>query len=274
MIVSCREFEFRHDVRLNTLGAEELALAPLQWDQVLPVLTARNIDTDRWSDEVRAVLCTPQNLAIYLALLARDVPVPDFTSYQALLDRVIRERMEAVYGDQALQAAETNRRGKWPPKKSSPSLVPGFSDLPTELENLESAGILVSSQDGLRVFFRHQTLFDVLRARSFLRHGTSLAHYVVDQRLQSLFVRPTVWSTLNYLRASDTPTYRREFFRMWRDPALSTPSALPADRVFWVRSPDQPMKKRDGCSPSSKPPIRAREFFGPWQVTLLRGFRD
>ena len=219
VIVSCREFEFRHDLRLNTLWAQEVTLAPLQWDQVLPVLTARKIDTDRWSDEVRGVLCTPHNLAIYLALLARDVPVPDFTSYQALLDRVIRERMEAVYGDQALQAAE--RIAAEMATEEELSLARArFSDLPTELENLESAGILVSSEDGLRVFFRHQTLFDVLRARSFLRHGTSLAHYVVDHKLQSLFVRPTVWSTLNYLRASDTPTYRREFFRMWRDPAL------------------------------------------------------
>ena len=218
VIVSCREFEFRHDVRLNTLGADEVTLARLQWDQVLPVLSARKVDTDRWSDEVRAVLCTPHNLAIYLDLLVQDVPAPDFTSYQALLDRVIRERLELVHGDAALQAAE--RIAAEMAAEEELSLARArFSDLPTELENLESAGVLVSSEDGLRVSFRHQTLFDVLRARSFLRHGTSLAHYV-DQRLQSLFVRPTVWSTLNYLRASDTPTYRREFVRMWRDHAL------------------------------------------------------
>ena len=215
VIVSCREFEFRHDVRLNTLGADKVTLAPVQWDQVLPVLSARKVDTERWSEEVRAVLCTPHNLAIYLELLVRRVPVPDFTSYQALLDRVIRERLELVYGDVALQAAE--RIAAEMAAEEEPSLARArFSDLPTELESLESAGVLLSSEDGLRVSFRHQTLLDVLRARSFLRQGTSLAHYVLDQRLQSLFVRPTVWSTLNYLRASDTPTYRREFLRMWR----------------------------------------------------------
>ena len=219
VIVSCREFEFRHDVRLKTLGAEEVTLAPLQWDQVLPVLSARSIDTDRCSDEVRAVLCIPHNLAIYLALLARDVPVPDFTTYQALLDRVIRERLELVYGDSSLQAAE--RIAAEMAAEEEISLARArFSDLRIELGNLESAGILVSSEDGLRVSFRHQTLFDVLRARSFLRHETSLAHYVLDQKLQSLFVRPTVWSALSYLRASDIPTYRREFLRMWRDRKL------------------------------------------------------
>ena len=183
------------------------------------MLSARKIDTDRWSDEVRDVLSTPANLAIYLQLLARDVPVPDFTNYQALLDRVIKERLERVYGDPTVQAAE--RIAAEMATEEELSLARArFSDLPTALENLESAGILVSSEDGLRVSFRHQTLFDVLRARSFLRHGTSLADYVVDKKLQSLFVRPIVWSTLNYLRASDTPTYCREFLRLWRNPAL------------------------------------------------------
>lgn len=219
VVVSCREFEFRHDVRLNTLKAEEVALASLQWDQVLPVLSGRKIDTERWSDEVRAVLRTPQNLAIYLELLARDVPVPDFTSYQALLDRVITERVERAYGDRTVQAAERIAADMATEEELSLARV-RFSDLRTELENLESAGVLVSSDHGLRVSFRHQTLFDVLRARSFLRDGSSLADYVIDRKLQSLFVRPTVWSTLNYLRASDTPTYRGEFLRMWRSRSL------------------------------------------------------
>ena len=219
VIVSCREFEFRYDVRLNTLRAEEVTLAPLRWDQVLPVLNARKIDTDRWSDDVRAVLCTPHNLAIYLKLLARDVPVPDFISYQALLDRVIRERVERVYGYPTVQAAE--RIAAEMAAEEELSLARSrFPDLGTKLESLEAAGLLVSSEDGLRVWFEHQTVFDVLRARSFLRDGASLADYVVHQKQQSLFVRPALWSALNYLRASDTPTYRNEFRRLWRDPAL------------------------------------------------------
>ena len=219
VIVSCREFEFRYDVRLNTLRAEEVTLARLRWDQVLPVLKARKIDTDRWSDDVRAVLCTPHNLAIYLELLARDVPVPDFTSYQALVDQVIRERVERVYGDRTVQAAERIAAEMAAEEELSLARV-RFSDLGPKLERLEAAGLLVSSKDGLRVSFRHQTVFDVLRARSFLRDGASVADYVVHQKQQSLFVRPALWSALNYLRASDTPTYRNELRRLWRDPGL------------------------------------------------------
>ena len=219
VIVSCREFEFRHDVRLKTLRAEEVTLERPPWEGVRAVLTTRKVDTDRWSDEVRDVLRTPANLAIYLELLVRDVPVPDFTNYQALLDRVIRERLERVYGDPTVQAAE-RIAAEMATEEDLVLARARFSDLPTEIANLESSGALVSSDDGLRVSFRHQTLFDVLRARFFLRGASSLADFVMDQKQQSLFVRPTVWSTLNYLRSSDTPAFRHEFLRLWRNDAL------------------------------------------------------
>ena len=84
-----------------------------------------------------------------------------------------------------------------------------------ELQRLEEAGFLVRSDNGLSIAFRHQTLFDFLRARAFLRDRLSLAEYVIDLKQQSLFVRPILWSTLNYLRASDRPAYRYQFERLW-----------------------------------------------------------
>ena len=67
----------------------------------------------------------------------------------------------------------------------------------------------------MSVSFRHQTMFDIFRARSFLRQNSSLANYVINEKQASLFVRPILWSTLNYLRASDSALYRTEFRRMW-----------------------------------------------------------
>ena len=151
VIISCREFEFRYDVRLNALRAEEVTLAPLSWDRVLPVLNASKIDTDRWSDEVRAVLSTPHNLAIYLELLAQDVSVPDFTSYQALLDRVIRESVERVHGDRTVRAAERIAAEMAVEEELSLGRA-RFTNLRTELANLESTGLLVSSENGVEGF--------------------------------------------------------------------------------------------------------------------------
>ena len=84
-----------------------------------------------------------------------------------------------------------------------------------EIQHLKEEGILVSSDNGMSIAFRHQTMFDFLRARSFLRNQQSLAEYIIEKKQESLFVRPILWSTLNYLRANDEAVYREQFGQLW-----------------------------------------------------------
>ena len=220
VLVSCREFEFRNDVRLNTLQAEKVSLARPSWEQVLPLLTVRGLKTDGWSNEVRDVLRTPQHLAMFLAHLTDAETTPAFANYQSLLDRIIRERLENVHGMRTVEAAEhiatemAKEEELWLGRRR---FEHAFGN---ELQNLEAAEFLVLSEDGLSLAFRHQTLFDLLRARAFLRDGLSLADYILNEKQESLFVRPILWSAMNYLRASDRATYRREFLRLWTHDAL------------------------------------------------------
>ena len=93
-------------------------------------------------------------------------------------------------------------------------------DFRVEVSNLEAEGFLLVSTDRLSLAFRHQTLFDFIRTRAFLREGTSVAAYVIDEKQESLFVRPILWSTLQYLRASDRASFRREFGALWSREAL------------------------------------------------------
>ena len=44
VLLSCREFEFRNDVRLNTMNAEKVSLARLSWDEVKHVPAARGLE--------------------------------------------------------------------------------------------------------------------------------------------------------------------------------------------------------------------------------------
>ena len=85
------------------------------------------------------------------------------------------------------------------------------ADYAVEVENLLAAEFLVSSDDDLSVSFRHQTMFDFLRARAFLRSEEGLANYILVVKQESLFVRPILWSAFAYLRQSDQSVYRREF---------------------------------------------------------------
>jgi hypothetical protein len=80
---------------------------------------------------------------------------------------------------------------------------------------LEAEDMLMRSENGRSISFRHQTLFEHARARAFARGHGSLATYVLE-RQDGLFVRPLLWSTLHYLRGADMATYEREMSRLWR----------------------------------------------------------
>ena len=106
ILVSCREFEFRYDARFKTLDAEKVLLGRLSWEQVEPLITARNFETSGWSEDVRKVLCTPQHLRMFLDHLSADQSLPLFESYQGLLTRIIEERLLNAHGPRPVEAAE------------------------------------------------------------------------------------------------------------------------------------------------------------------------
>ena len=219
VLVSCREFEFRNDVRLNTLKAENVSLARPSWDRVLPLLTARRFDTSGWSEEVRNVLRTPQHLAMFIEHSAGGKDTPAFTTYQGLLDRVI-ERLRKAHGERVIRTAEHIAIRMAEEEELDLGRARFESEFGDELQALEAEGFLNRSRNGLGVAFRHQTLFDHFRVRAFLRNKSSLAEHVLEEKQESLFVRPVLWSALNYLRAGDEAVYRREFGTLWTHDGL------------------------------------------------------
>ena len=221
ILMSCREFEFRNDVRLTTLKAESIVLSPLTWNQVSPLLATHQPDVANWNEEVREVLRTPQHLAVFLTHLAGGrQKMPTFSSYQSLLEYVIERRLSQGYGSQTVETAEriasemAQEEELWLARNR---FEPEFSK---ELKNLKAAEFLVSSENNLSIAFRHQTLFDFLRARSFLRQKMSLSKHVIVEKQESLFIRPILWSTLHYLRGADRAIYRKEFRHLWEHEGL------------------------------------------------------
>ena len=215
VLLSCREFEFQNDVRLNTMNAEKVSLARLSWDQVKHVPAARGLETSGWGEDVRDVLRTPQHLEMFLYHLADKGDEPLFTNYQGLLARILRERLEKVHGHRAIEAAERIAADMALEEELWLGRHRFEQEFGTEMTHLEMTGFLVSSDDGLSIAFRHQTLFDFLRARSFLRNGQSLAKFIVEKKQESFFIRPILWSALNYMRASDAAIYRKQFWQLW-----------------------------------------------------------
>ncbi len=222
VILACREFEFRHDARFNSLNAEQIKLNLPSWDVVKSLLEDHGFAPTSWSEEVQSVLSTPQNLAMFLQYLGDKKDVLPYNSYQSLLSQIIETRIKNVHGAQTVQFAEQIAVAMAVDEVLWVGCDKFQASCGEELQKLVQSGILIRSENNLRVTFRHQTVFDFLRTRAFLREEQSLARYVVEEKRQSLFVRPVLWSALNYLRESDLAVYRKQFNDLWTASGLRT----------------------------------------------------
>ena len=216
IVLSSRDFEFEHDVRLKAVSTKSLSLQLPAWSQILALLEARGVRAAGWPEDAQEVMRSPQALATYLKLEGRQ-DSEAFTSYQAMLDELWQERV--------LSGNDGDRRGQLASEiadqmASDESLWLArarFDDRGDDIAALEAAGVLVTSKGSLG--FKHQTLFEYALARSFARQKGRLAGYVLE-RQTSLFFRSKLWAGLSYLRAVDINTYHAELEAIWTAPDL------------------------------------------------------
>jgi hypothetical protein len=218
ILLSARTFEFHHDVRLRAVEADTLNLEPPHWNQVLPVLAARGLKAEGWPADAQETLRTPQHLTTFLRLVEGGTAEP-FQNYQAMLERLWTERvLQAPNGDQlarlAIEVANAmaEEESLWLARSR-------YDSEAKELRDLERLEILKPSVDTLSVGFTHQTLYDFVFARSFVRAKGRLSAYVAG-REASLFIRPKLWVALNYLRNVEIPIYEAELTAIWESERL------------------------------------------------------
>jgi hypothetical protein len=219
IVLSCREIDFAHDVRFQRLEADELRLVPLTEEAVARMLGMAGIDPLMLAHRVRDLLRIPQSLDVFLEVRRHEPDISVFETYQRMLDALWRHRLarrddrtdlDAKAGEIALEMAA--REELWLAR----SLLTRRG-LDRQVDALLGLGFLIES-DG-KVAFSHQTFFEFARARAFLAGSESLATYT-KARQGSLFVRPTLWTSLAYLRAMDLATYFVEIEALWRDETL------------------------------------------------------
>jgi DNA replication protein DnaC len=201
VVLSSREFEFRTDSRLRTIGADEVLLDPLPWDDVVPVLNTTGHTPQRYSDELRDLLCNPWALNIYL-----DVAKPDeqFGSLTDLLDRLWLEQITCAV-DAADRERLLSRITDVMTEEEQLSVPTAIGDQwPQAMRGLIRDDILV--REGTSIGFRHQTFYEFIVARRFTRGEADFLDHV-RARQDGLFVRPTVFATLLYMRDSAPRRY-------------------------------------------------------------------
>lgn len=213
VLLSARSFEFNHDVRLRAVEAESITLSLPPWHEVKEQLTAVEIDPESWPERARDVVRIPQALKIFVSLASTGRAEP-FTTYQGMLEQLWRDRVTSAGDNQSLVTLASDLAGQMAEEETLWLAASRFDNRSNSLQRLEALGFVVRSENGLSVAFSHQTVFDYILARTFVRAVGLLSTYVLE-RQDSLFVRAKVWSALNYLREAEANSYEREFLRIW-----------------------------------------------------------
>ncbi|WP_155944527.1 ATP-binding protein [Pseudoxanthomonas sp. Root630] len=234
IVASCRVFEHRHDTRLRNLDAETMTLDLPAWDNVEATLLKSGIQAGRWNASIREDLRSPQTLNLFLQLIRTTDEADLLLGYQHMLGELWRQQVlsdtsersrEALY---AITTRMAEREVLWLPEAM-------FDTFHSQLQRLARSGILL--REGGRVGFRHQTLYEYIRARNFLDAPGHLTDTVLA-RQHSLRVRPLLWHSLAYMRAVDRPTYAQEIERLWHADLRSHLKMLLIEFLGQLQDPD------------------------------------
>ena len=212
-VISCRTFEQKHDPALRNLDATPIRLELPEWLAVLPILTARGLQAELWNHDIQQVLRSPHALDIFLSLLEGGSEPEVLRSFQGLLEK--------QWQTQVLNDTTGGRRSTLLhlARLMAEREVLGLplvqvEDHNTDIQALAAVGLLRVDKGPGRVEFRHQTLYEFVRARSFLEESGSLTEAMRAQQ-SSLRIRPQLWHALGYFRGASPEEYGVEIDRLW-----------------------------------------------------------
>ena len=214
VLFSCRSFDLEQDARLRALvdnqdEVERLTVGLLDKDTIQSAIEASGLATPSLTADQMEVLSTP--LHLYLFLEASQSDEVDFQAPGDLFDAFWRHKERAV------EARTAPNPSGWLPtisalcdalsERESLSAPDFVLDAHGEaLEAVVSEGV-VSTQGGSVSFF-HESFFDYAFARTFLRAGSDLVEWLVNDE-QALFRRSQVRQVLAFLRGREGPDSQR-----------------------------------------------------------------
>ncbi|OYP35052.1 hypothetical protein CGZ80_13695 [Rhodopirellula sp. MGV] len=209
IVASSRLFEFRRDSRLSTVPADSEHLPLPGWSEVNKVLEELDVDSSSWPTRFKESLRVPQHLKIFLDHLRDNSEQSTFNSYQRMLDKVwdrviLEGENGAARSDLVIRVAQqiADSEQLWQPLAS-------WDDERHLIDGLVADGIFAYSPNKHQFGFQHQSVFEHARARMFATGKSRLSEYV-KRRQNGLFVRPTLWSALQYLREANPAQYEEE----------------------------------------------------------------
>lgn len=212
-VVSSRTFEQKHDPALRNLDATVVQLELPEWTTVRSVLSAKGMQVEAWNQDIQQVLRSPHALDTFLSLLGNATEPEALRSFHGL--------QETQWETQVLCDASGKRgvtlhhlANLMADREVLGIPLAQVEDHHAEIKALTAAGLLRVDPGPGRVEFRHQTLYEFVRARSFLEESGSLTETVQAQQA-NLRIRPQLWHALGYFREVSPEEYGAEIRRLW-----------------------------------------------------------
>jgi hypothetical protein len=211
IVASCRRFEHQHDPSLRRIEAEALNLELPSWEAIGEILGEAGQDASEWNQELKETLRSPHALRVFLDILSKSPEAHAAHSFQLMLDELWRQKIgRGPVGIAAALQQVVDEIARCE-ETQIPRARLGIDD--HSLAYLEANGFLQSS--GVRVGFRHQTLYEHARVRGFARDPSTFVSSVLA-RQHNLRVRPLLWHGLVYLREADPTGYANVLEELWR----------------------------------------------------------
>lgn len=209
VLAACRSFDLKYDPLLrNTNWAAEISLADFDFEtEVLPFLQNWNISASSLTEDLKNLLCIPQNLRLFELIVGKISFEEINTSFQ-LQESVIEEVIckDGKLGELGLQALQ-QMANSCVEKRSQDMPKLQFSADQSILQRLISQDILQDRDKNIA--FTHQTLLDALMIRCAISNGHSLQDFTLSF-LPLPFIRPFVRSYFFYLRVHTPEQFSRQ----------------------------------------------------------------
>ena len=212
-VVSSRTFEQKHDPALRNLYATVVQLELPEWTTVRSVLSAKGMQVEAWNQDIQQVLRSPHALDTFLSLLGNATEPEALRSFHGLQET--QWETQVLCDASGKRGATLHHLANLMADREVLGIpLAQVEDHHAEIKALTAAGLLRVDPGPGRVEFRHQTLYEFVRARSFLEESGSLTETVRAQQA-NLRIRPQLWHALGYFREVSPEEYGAEIRRLW-----------------------------------------------------------
>lgn len=212
-VISCRTFEQKHDPALRNVDATVVRLELPEWSTVHSVLSAKGLRAETWSQDIQQVLRSPHALDTFLSLLGNATEPEALRSFHGLQEK--QWETQVLCDASGKRGATLHHLAKLMADREVLGIpLVQVEERNPEIKALAAAGLLRVDLGPGRVEFRHQTLYEFVRARSFLEESGRLTE-TVRAHQGSLRIRPQLWHALGYFRGASPEDYGAEIHKLW-----------------------------------------------------------